>query len=398
MSEPQPQQRIQQRATDLPGDASAIEFVEIPEEQMTEAEERISVATAGQLMWWRFRKHRLAMISAVVLILFYLIAVFAPFLAYADPELSEAQRGLMPPQPIHWFKEGKLDPHVYAVSGARDPVTFKRIYKTDLNTQYNVRFFVKGFSYKLLGFIPMDVHLLGVEGAKTEETLFILGTDLNGRDLWSRLMFATQMSLVIGLAAVAISLFLGVLLGGISGYFSGTIDTVIQRVIEILRSIPTIPLWMGLAAALPREWTVQQIYLAITLIISLLGWTELARVVRGRFLTLREEDFITAAELAGCGRMRIIFRHMVPSFLSHIIAATTLAIPAMIISETSLSFLGLGLRPPAISWGVLLEQAQNIQALAISPWLLIPVIPVVFAVLAFNFVGDGLRDAADPYG
>lgn len=375
-----------------------VRLSDAPEEVMTEAEERISVATAGQLMWWRFRKHRLAMISAVVLILFYLIAVFAPFLAYADPEVSEAQRGLMPPQTIHWFRDGKFDPHVYAVSGLRDPKTFKRVYKTDPETQIPVRFFVKGFKYKLLAIIPSDLHLLGAAGAQAEETLFILGTDLNGRDLWSRLMLATQMSLTIGLAAVTLSLFLGVLLGGISGYFSGTIDTVIQRVIEILRSIPTIPLWMGLAAALPRDWSVQRIYLAITLIISLLGWTELARVVRGRFLTLREEDFITAAELAGCSKMRIIFRHMVPSFLSHIIAATTLAIPAMIISETSLSFLGLGLRPPAISWGVLLEQAQNIQALAISPWLLNPVLPVILAVLAFNFVGDGLRDAADPYG
>lgn len=364
----------------------------------TEAEERISVATAGQLMWWRFRKHQLAMVSAVVLILFYLVVIFAPFLAYVDPELSEAQRGLMPPQQIHWTRDGKFEPHVYAVKGARDPKTFKRVYVTDPETIVPLRFFVKGFPYKLLGVIPADIHLLGVEGAPVEEALFILGTDLNGRDLWSRLMFATQMSLTIGLAAVAISLFLGVLLGGVSGYFSGMVDTVIQRVIEILRSLPTIPLWMGLAAALPGSWSVQQVYLAITLIISLLGWTELARVVRGRFLTLREEDFITAAELVGCSRGRIIFRHMAPSFLSHIIAATTLAIPAMIISETSLSFLGLGLRPPAISWGVLLEQAQNIQALAISPWLLIPVIPVILAVLAFNFVGDGLRDAADPYG
>jgi len=372
--------------------------IEAPEEVMTEAEERISVATAGQLMWWRFRKHTLAMISAVVLILFYLIAIFAPALAYVDPELSEAQRGLMPPQKVYWFDDGKLSPHIYAVKGARDPKTFKRVYVNDPETKIPVRFFVKGFPYKLLGFIPGDIHLLGVEGAPIEESLFLLGTDVNGRDLWSRLMYATQISLVIGLAAVALSLFLGVLLGGISGYFSGAIDTVIQRVIEIFRSIPTIPLWMGLAAALPRSWSTQQIYLAITLIISLLGWTELARVVRGRFLTLREEDFITAAELVGCGKMRIIFRHMVPSFLSHIIAATTLAIPAMIISETSLSFLGLGLRPPAISWGVLLEQAQNIQALAISPWLLFPVIPVILAVLAFNFVGDGLRDAADPYG
>ncbi len=338
------------------------------------------------------------MISAVVLIIFYLVAIFAPTLAYVDPEQSEAQRGLMPPQAIHWMDDGTFSPHVYAVKGARDPKTFKRVYVTDPETKLPLRFFVKGFPYKILGVIPADVHLLGVEGAAVEESLFLLGTDVNGRDLWSRLMFATQISLVIGLAAVALSLFLGVLLGGVSGYFSGAIDTVIQRVIEILRSIPTIPLWMGLAAALPRTWSTQQVYLAITIIISLLGWTELARVVRGRFLTLREEDFITAAELAGCSRMRIIFRHMVPSFLSHIIAATTLAIPAMIISETSLSFLGLGLRPPAISWGVLLEQAQNIQALAISPWLLLPVIPVIFAVLAFNFVGDGLRDAADPYG
>lgn len=374
------------------------QVIEPPEEEMTEAEERISVATAAQLMWWRFRKHTLAMISAVVLIIFYLIAIFAPALAYVDPELSEAQRGLMPPQKIHWFLDSKLSPHVYAVKGARDPQTFKRVYVNDPETKIPLQFFAKGFPYRILGVIPGDVHLLGVKGAPVEESLFLLGTDVNGRDLWSRLMFATQISLVIGLAAVALSLFLGVLLGGISGYFSGAIDTVIQRVIEIFRSIPTIPLWMGLAAALPRTWSTQQIYLAITLIISLLGWTELARVVRGRFLTLREEDFITAAELVGCGKMRIIFRHMVPSFLSHIIAATTLAIPAMIISETSLSFLGLGLRPPAISWGVLLEQAQNIQALAISPWLLLPVIPVILAVLAFNFVGDGLRDAADPYG
>lgn len=367
-------------------------------EEMTEAEERISVATSTQLMWWRFRKHRLAMVSAVVLILFYLVVIFAPFLAYVDPELSEAQRGLMPPQPIHWFEDGRFSPHVYAVKGMRDPITFKRVYTVDPSQHIPVRFFVHGFRYKLLGFIPWDVHLLGAEGVPVEEALFILGTDLNGRDMWSRLMFATQTSLTIGLVAVALSLFLGILLGGISGYFGGAIDTLIQRLIEILRSIPTIPLWMGLTAALPREWPVQRVYFAITIIISLLGWTELARVVRGRFLSLREEDFITAAELAGCSRMRIIFRHMVPSFLSHIIAATTLAIPAMIISETSLSFLGLGLRPPAISWGVLLEQAQNIQALAISPWLLYPVVPVVLAVLAFNFVGDGLRDAADPYG
>ena len=250
----------------------------------------------------------------------------------------------------------------------------------------------------MLGLIPTNRHLLGVEDARPEETLFLLGTDEQGRDQWSRLMYASRTSLTIGLAGVALALVLGVFLGGISGYYGGVIDTVIQRVIEILRSIPTIPLWMGLAAALPNDWSVTQVYFAITVIISLIGWTELARVVRGRFLSLREEEFVMAAELAGCSRPRIILSHMVPSFLSHIIAATTLAIPAMIISETSLSFLGLGLRPPAISWGVLLQQAQNIQALAISPWLLISAVPVIVVIIAFNFMGDGLRDAADPYG
>jgi peptide/nickel transport system permease protein len=277
-------------------------------------------------------------------------------------------------------------------------MTFKRVYTPDPEQKIPVRFFARGFEYRLFGLLPVDRHWIGVEGAAPEETLFLLGTDEQGRDLWSRLMYGTRTSLTIGLAGVAMSLILGVLLGGISGLYGGIIDTIIQRVIEILRSIPTIPLWMGLAAALPNDWSVMQVYFAITVIISLIGWTELARVVRGRFLSLREEDFVMAAELAGCGQMRIIFTHLVPSFLSHIIAATTLAIPAMIISETSLSFLGLGLRPPAISWGVLLQQAQNIQALAISPWLLLPAIPVILVILAFNFMGDGLRDAADPYG
>jgi peptide/nickel transport system permease protein len=362
------------------------------------AEERISVATQWQLMWWRFRKHRLAMAGTAVVLVFYLIVALADFLAYSNPLASEAQRSLLPPQRIRWFDNGRFAPYIYGLTGRRDPLTFKRVYTPDRDVKIPVHFFVRGFEYRLFGLIPTSLHLLGVEGTTPEEALFLLGTDEQGRDLWSRLMYGTQTSLTIGLAGVAISLFLGVLLGGISGLYGGVLDTVIQRVIEILRSIPTIPLWMGLAAALPADWSVMQVYFAITVIISLIGWTELARVVRGRFLSLREEDFVMAAELAGCGRMRIIFTHLVPSFLSHIIAATTLAIPAMIISETSLSFLGLGLRPPAISWGVLLQQAQNIQALAISPWLLYPAIPVIIVILAFNFMGDGLRDAADPYG
>jgi len=362
------------------------------------AEERVSVATQWQLMWWRFKKHRLAMASTVVVLLFYLVVIFADFLAYSDPLASEAQRSLLPPQRIHWFDEGRFSPHVFGLTGMRDPNTFKRVYTPDPAKKIPVRFFVRGFEYRFLGMIPMNLHLIGVEGSTPEESLFLLGTDEQGRDLWSRLMYGTQTSLIIGLVGVSLSLLLGVFLGGISGLYGGILDTVIQRVIEILRSIPTIPLWMGLAAALPNDWSVVQVYFAITIIISLIGWTELARVVRGRFLSLRQEDFVMAAELSGCGQMRIIFTHLVPSFLSHIIAATTLAVPAMIISETSLSFLGLGLRPPAISWGVLLQQAQNIQALAISPWLLIPSIPVTIIILAFNFMGDGLRDAADPYG
>jgi peptide/nickel transport system permease protein len=364
----------------------------------TIAEERVSVATQWQLMWWRFRKHRLAILSTAVVLLFYLVVLLADFLAYADPLASEAQRSLLPPQPIHWIDGGRLAPHIYGLSGTRDPMTFKRVYTPDPSQKIPVRFFVPGFEYHLFGLIPCNRHLVGLEGMRAEEGLFLLGTDEQGRDLWSRLMYGSRTSLTIGLFGVALSLLLGVFLGGVSGLYGGIMDAVIQRTIEILRSIPTIPLWMGLAAALPNDWSVTQVYLAITVILSLVGWTELARVVRGRFLSLRQEDFVMAAELSGCGQMRIIFTHLVPSFLSHIIAATTLAIPTMIISETSLSFLGLGLRPPAMSWGVLLQQAQNIQALAISPWLLIPSLPVIVIILAFNFMGDGLRDAADPYG
>jgi len=358
---------------------------------------KTAMESQWRLTWRKFRKHKVALIAGVVLIGFYTVVLFADFFAYADPLASEAQRGLLPPQVVRPFDDGRFSPHVYSLKGVRDPTTFKRVYVPDPAKKLPIVFFAKGYPYRLLGVIPTDRHLLGVAGADAESTLFLLGTDVQGRDLWSRLMVATRASLTVGLFGVTLSLILGVVLGGISGYFGGVIDNIVQRIIEILRSIPTIPLWMGLAAALPREWSVMQVYFAITIIISLVAWTELARVVRGRFLSLRREDFVQAAQVIGCGRMRIIFRHMMPSFLSHIIAVTTLALPAMIISETSLSFLGLGLRPPAISWGVLLQQAQNVQAIAITPWLLLPAVPVIVAVLAFNFLGDGLRDAADPY-
>jgi len=361
-------------------------------------EERIYVASQWRLMWWRFRKHRLALVSAVVVALFYLVALFPEFFATTGYRGSDASRILIPPQSIRWFDDGKLRPHVYALSGARDPLTFKMVWVADPEVKIPIHFFAKGLEYKVLGLIPANRHLIGVEeGLDARETIFLLGTDVQGRDLYSRLVYATRISTSIGLAGVLLTLILGILLGGVSGFYGGSIDNVIQRGIEILRSIPTVPLWMGLAAALPRGWSVVQTYFAITIVLSLFGWTGLARVVRGRFLSVRDEDFIAAAEVAGASQFRIIFRHILPSFSSHIIASATLRVPGMIVSETALSFLGLGMRPPAVSWGVLLQAAQNIQTIALTPWLMIPALPVIIIILAFNFLGDGLRDAADPY-
>jgi peptide/nickel transport system permease protein len=365
----------------------------------TEAETRVAVATQRQLIWWRFKKHRLAAVSALIVLAFYVVTAFADTIAYSQPFDTLAARSYIPPQPIHWFDAGgKFHPQVYALKGKRDPRTFKLSYAPDAGDPRDLALFAHGYPYRLFGLLPTDIHLFGVSNGQATDALFLFGTDQLGRDVFSRLVLATRTSMTIGLVSVALSLVLGVLLGGISGLYGGWVDTVIQRVIEILRSIPTIPLWMGLAAAIPTSWSPEQVYFAITIIISLIGWTELARVVRGRFLALREEDFIVAAELSGASRLRIIFKHMVPSFLSHIIAATTLALPAMIISETTLSFLGLGLRPPAISWGVMLQDAQNLETLGLAPWLLVAAVPVIVVILAFNFLGDGLRDAADPYG
>ena len=363
----------------------------------SETTNRHGEATQLQLTWWRFRRHKLAMISLVVLALFYLIAIGADFLATTDPHATDARSSYIAPQPIHWIDDGHFAPYVHGLKGVRDPKTFKLAYTIDTNRKVAVQFLGHGYEYSMLG-IPMDRHLLSLKDPQRGDGMFLLGSDQLGRDLWSRLMVATRVSLTIGLVGVTMSLFLGVLLGGVSAVYGGWVDTVIQRLIEVVRSMPTIPLWLGLAAALPNTWTVTQVYFAITIIISLLAWTDLARVVRGKFLSLREEDFVTAAELAGASQTRIIFYHMLPSFLSHIIAAVSLALPAMIISETSLSFLGLGLRPPAISWGILLQDAQNIETLALAPWLLASAVPVVAVILAFNFLGDGLRDAADPYG
>ncbi len=276
-----------------------------------------------------------------------------------------------------------------------DPAAMRRTFQVDPQQKIPVGFLVHGVPYKFLGLFESDLHLFGP--LAPEQPMFLLGADRLGRDLFSRLILGTRTSMTIGLVGVFFSLVLGVLLGGLSGYYGGLVDTLIQRIIEFLRSVPSIPLWMGLAAALPLTWPPQRVYLAITVILSLIGWTGLARVVRGRFLSLREEDFVMAARLDGASQLRIIFRHMLPAFTSHIIASITLAIPGMILSETALSFLGLGLREPVVSWGVLLQDAQELRSIATAPWLLIPALAVVISVLALNFLGDGLRDAADPY-
>jgi peptide/nickel transport system permease protein len=368
-----------------------------PRASPTAAEDRVSLASNWMLVWWRFRKHRLAMASAVILVGLYTVVLVPDFFSTQDPEATDARLAFIPVQRPRLFEGFRWSPRVPAVVGKRNPTTLRMEWQVDTDKMVGVRFFARGYPYRVLRLLPTDIHLVGAADPATTDRIHLLGTDRLGRDQWSRLMHGTQTSMTIGLVAVTLSVVLGVLLGGISGYFGGAADLVIQRLIELLQSLPTIPIWLALTAALPRDWTPVQVFFAITVILSLVGWTTLGREVRGRFLALREEDFVLAAELAGCSRLRIIGRHMVPTFLSHIIATSTLAIPAMIINETSLSFLGLGIRPPAISWGVLLQEAQNIQTLALAPWLLIPGLLVILSVLAFNLVGDGLRDAADPY-
>lgn len=368
----------------------------VPEEQV-EKEARVFVATQWQLMWWRFRRHTLAMISAVVIVLIYMTALLVEFLAPFSPDTTNSKYLYAPPQTIHFWNpvEKKVGAYVYGLKSTIDTTANRRIFSVDYTKKIPIRLFTESNPYKLMGFIPMTKKFLGP--AEKNQPMFLLGADRLGRDLLSRIIYGTRISMSIGFIGVVLSLFLGILLGGISGYYGGVIDTIIQRVIEFLRSIPTIPLWMGLAAALPMNWPPLKVYFGITVILSLIGWTGLARVVRSRFLAMRDEEFVLAAELDGASELRIIFRYMMPSFLSHIIASTTLAIPAMILSETSLSFLGLGLRPPIISWGVLLKDAQSVRSVLTAPWQLWPAAAVIVAVLALNFLGDGLRDASDPY-
>jgi peptide/nickel transport system permease protein len=361
-------------------------------------DERAYVASQWQLMWWKFRRHRAANVAAVVVILLYVVALFIEPIAAYNPDKQDVKYAFAPPTPIHFVDTaGKfhLRPFIYGATRKRDLETLALVFAEDKSQMFPIYFFVHGDPYSVMGIVKADIHLFGIQSK--DQKIMVMGGDSQGRDEYSRVVFGTRLSMSIGLIGVLISFILGILIGGISGFYGGAVDTFIQRIIEFLRSLPTIPLWMALSAALPAQWPPVRVYFGITIILSLIGWTGLARVVRGRFLALREEDFVMAAKISGSSEMRIITRHMVPSFLSHIIAALTLAVPEMILAETALSFLGLGLRYPAISWGVLLQDAQNIRSVATAPWLLWPGVAVVIAVLALNFLGDGLRDAADPY-
>ncbi len=346
-----------------------------------------------QLMWRKFVRNRAALIGGVIILLFYLGALFANFISPYTLSTRFQDRLYLPPQRVHLIDEGRLRPFVYGIALEIDPRTFRKTYTPDTSVKYPIVFFAHGEPYKFFGLIEADRRLFLTE----EGAVNILGTDRQGRDMFSRIMIGSQISLTIGLVGVLLSLFFGTILGIISGFYGGAVDDFIQRAIELVRSFPSIPLWMALSAAVPVTWPPLQVYFAVTLILSFIGWTWLARQLRGKVLALRSEDYIMAAKLMGANDRRIIFRHLIPASLGHIIVVSTLAMPSMILAETALSFVGLGLQPPITSWGVLLKEVQDIQSIAIYPWVFTPVFFIVTAILAFNFLGDGLRDASDPY-
>ncbi len=370
-------------------------------QELSTQDEAFYRAGQWQLVWWKFRRHKLAQLAMWVLGILYFIALFAEAVSPYDPLHRMKEYTGMPPTPIRMIDyNGRIRlPFVYRPIQTRDPVTLRPIYKEDPRGIYPIKLFVKGDEYKLWGLIPGDIHLYGTGVVEEGKVIpvFILGADLLGRDVLTRIFFAGRISLTVGLLGIFMAFVFGLILGGITGYFGGLVDEVIMRLIDVLISLPQIPLWMSLAAALPQDWPPLQTYFFVTIILSIFGWTSLARTVRGRLLSLREEDFVMAARLDGEKEGNIIARYMLPSFASYIIVSLTISIPGMILGETSLSFLGLGLQPPVISYGVMLQDAQNLKTISQLPWLLWPCAFVVLAVLMFNFLGDGLRDAADPY-
>jgi len=357
---------------------------------------RIDYATHWQLMLWKFRKNRMALIAVGVLGIFLIISLFAEFIAPYKSGTRNISYLQGPPIKVHLLDDRgnfHFQPFIYEMVKKRDPVTYRVSYIADTSKQIPLQFFTRGETYKFWGLFESNFHLFGVN----KGFINLFGTDQLGRDLFSRIMYATRISLSVGAIGVFFVFILGLIMGGIAGYLGGMADEFIMRLMEFIRSIPTLPLWLALAAALPREWSSLKVYLAVTIILASVGWTNLGRRVRSKLISIREEDFILSARLAGCSDTRIVVHHMLPSFMSYIIVDLTISFPYIILAETALSFLGLGLREPVVSWGVLLYSAQNIHSLAQIPWLLITGLFVVVSVLAFNFMGDGLRDAADPF-
>lgn len=382
------QDKIEHFVCARPFDVAAIET-------LTPEQEEYYLASQWKLMWWKLKRHRLAVICGIILALNYGSILISEFIAPYNLHTRNVDYIYSPPQSVHLFHKGEfIGPFVYGRDYQLDMQILQRNYPERLDDVQPLRFFCSGDPYKFWGLIDADFHFIC---PPDNGTFFLLGTDRLGRDVFSRISYGARISLTIGIIGIAISFLLGIIIGGMAGYYGGWVDASVQRMIEVIRSFPELPLWMSLSAVLPVNWNPIVIFFGITVILAMLDWTGLARAVRSKLMALREEDYCTAAELLGAKPKRIIGRHLLPGFMSHLIASATLSIPAMILGETALSFLGLGLRPPITSWGVLLNEAQNISVVALYPWLMYPVVPVILIILTINFFGDGLRDAADPY-